>query len=159
MLTYEELAQEIIDFVSSRQRPVDLKEIQDCFCLKEAKVPCNGPLKEKEVVSAERVVLNLLADRRLYLTEDRKVQVSEAIRYECKTTASCSFEEFAEDYYLFCDQNAGVIRRGQALMLRLNSAWPEMYNKIDNSPKYDCYYSSSQTPRTLDFLKSKWKNL
>jgi hypothetical protein len=58
------IADEVIVFVSSQEGPVPLKEIEDHFSNMNFKIPVG------------RVVLQLVADRILYLTENRDVAVS-----------------------------------------------------------------------------------
>jgi hypothetical protein len=55
----------VIEFIKGKSQPVYIQELTDYFAGKELPI------------DAGRVTLQLIADRKLYLTEDRKVAVSE----------------------------------------------------------------------------------
>jgi hypothetical protein len=63
-IEFNQIADEVIAFASSQEEPLPLKEIEDHFSDVDCKIPVG------------RVVLQLLADRKLYLTENRHVAVS-----------------------------------------------------------------------------------
>ncbi|QVL51797.1 MAG: hypothetical protein KFB97_09660 [Cyanobium sp. M30B3] len=61
---FERIARRVISFIEDKHAPVPLNEIEQFFA------------HEKLSISVGRVILQLLADRKLYLTEDRKVMVA-----------------------------------------------------------------------------------
>jgi hypothetical protein len=61
---FEQIARRVISFIEEKHAPVHLNEIEETFA------------HEKLSISVGRVILQLLADRKLYLTEDRKVMVT-----------------------------------------------------------------------------------
>lgn len=60
---FERIADRVISFIAEKREPVLLNEIEQFFA------------HENLSISVGRVILQLLADRKLYLTEDRKVMV------------------------------------------------------------------------------------
>jgi hypothetical protein len=61
---FEQIARRVILFIEQKRAPVQLNEIEETFA------------NENLSISVGRVILQLLADRKLYLTEDRKVMVT-----------------------------------------------------------------------------------
>lgn len=61
---FERIARRVIAFIDAKHGPVPLDELEQHFA------------HENLSISVGRVVLQLLADRKLYLTEDRKVMVT-----------------------------------------------------------------------------------
>ncbi len=61
---YERIARHVISFIDDQPGPVSLDELERSF------------IHEQLSISVGRVVLQLLAERKLYLTEERKVMVS-----------------------------------------------------------------------------------
>jgi len=64
---FQKVSQLVINFISTKQGPVDLSEIEQYFISDDLPIP------------AGRVILNLIADQVLYFTEDRKIMKSGAL--------------------------------------------------------------------------------
>lgn len=64
------------------------------------------------------------------------------------------FKELAENYFT---EHKNVLRRGQALMNKLYSVWPEKYHEIKNSEE-DCFYNDQLFPSAIKRLEREWKD-
>lgn len=61
---FDRIACSVISYIKEQHKPVQLSEIEEHFS------------QDRTAIAVGRVILQLLADRKLYLTDDRKIKVT-----------------------------------------------------------------------------------